>query len=64
MFPSKHLSKQYSLLFKTWPCPLWDGLRLFGLWPSWALGLGLIFMLCLLLIFEKTRRKNFRCEGK
>jgi len=28
------------------------------------LGLGLIFKLCLLLIFEKTRRKNFRCEGE
>ena len=30
-----------------------------GLW-AWASSL----LLCLFLIFEKTRRKNFRCEGK
>ena len=68
MFPSKHLSKQYSLLFKTWPCPSWDGLGLFGLWPSWAwawaFGLGRHLYVMSSFNFEKIRRKNFRSEGE
>jgi len=39
MFPSKHLSKQY--LFKTWPCPSWDGLWAFVGFGLLELGLGL-----------------------
>jgi len=54
--------------FKAWPFPSWDGLGLFGLWPSWAwawaLGLGLIFILCLLLIFRRLeeRTSNVRVD--
>ena len=68
MFPSKHHSKQYFFIFKTWPCPSWDGLGLF--WALAFLGLGLGFGLGPHLYFmssfnfEKTRRKNFRCEGE
>ena len=40
MFPSKHLSKQY--LFKTWPCPSWDGLWAFVSFGLLGLGLYLL----------------------
>jgi len=47
MFPSKHLSKQY--LFKTWPCPSWDGL--------WAfVGFGLLGLRLYLL--QRLTRKT------
>ena len=51
-----------ALLFNAWPCPSWDGLGLFGLWPSWAwawaLGLGLIFILRLLLILRRLEGRT------
>ena len=54
MFPSKHLSKQY--LFKTWPCPSWDGLWAFVGFGLLGLGLGHGLGLGLYLLQRLTRK--------
>ena len=56
MFPYKHLSKQY--LFKTWPCPSWDGLWAFV--DFGLLGLGLWLGLYLL---QRLTRKTLNVKA-